>query len=358
MPKKNLKPPTDVLNDTTQKPQDGSDFPMKNDLDTEEKDLEDAETMEIPSTAVSEQKLPLSREMSRSTLNETDLRNHRQRLEKAKVAAEMLEAGWSIRDTAQELKLPKGFVEKISRKLRTESVGATSDARKEYLAKPYEYGLKKLQEEDGESLLESGWLEKTQRKIWKLKIEQDMMRKAGLIDGDGDSGNGSRINLNEILLAKVVASGGNTSAQELASFAAALKTLFAPQPGQDPLQFYATIKNLENQSIQQARTLESEAYARAKADNDRGLVHEVVDKVAPALGDVAKGLMNAAVRPQIPQPAPLSSIPSPLQIPEGEILSMGKTELESLNLPNTASNEGYSNLQKFKKESSEGVAKT
>jgi hypothetical protein len=215
------------------------------------------------------------------------------------------------------------------------------------MSKPYEYAVQKLESADGESLLESGWFERMQRKIWKMKIEADLMKKAGLLGGDGDSGgNSSRINLNEILLAKVVASGGNTSAQELASFAAALKTLFAPQPSQDPLQFYATIKNLENQSVQQARLVESEAYARAKADTNKGFLSQVVDKFAPAINDLAKAVTST---PKIPAPTPLE-IPGPdaIKLPEGELLGVAEQPLEGLSFPDS---QGYSNLTNLEKKS-------
>jgi hypothetical protein len=325
--------------DTPEMSEDTLKFHGKNSQDTNEDVQNTPKPMEIPSTTVSEQKLPLSREMSRSTLSETDLQKHRERLQKAKVAAEMLEAGWSVRDTAQELKLPKGFIEKISRKLKTESAGGASDARKEYLAKPYEYGLKKLQEEEGESLLESGWLEKTQRKIWKLKIEQDMMRKAGLIGGDGD--NGSRINLNEILLAKVVSSGGNTSAQELASFAAALKSLFSPSQPTDPIETFAKLQNITNQGVAQYKEVQAQAFQQAKEQANKGLIHEALETVSPLI-------KNITTKPPVPVPQvppPMTVNPESLELPQGEIIGAISTEeAEQLSKVGLNDNMGYTNF--------------
>jgi hypothetical protein len=348
------------------KPQDKRKKSKDNPQDKAQDSVKDSKTMEtasysensVVSTPVSTVSRPLSQPESQPeravSLSETDLEKERERLLKLKVAAEMLQSGWAIRDVSTELRLPKGTVEKISKTLRKET---SSDLRKQYLDKPYQWAKEKLESADeegeSESLLESGWFERMQRKIWKMKIEADLMRRAGLLGdgGDGDR-NSSRINLNEILLAKVVASGGSTSAQELANFAAALKGLFAPQQSQDPLQFYATIKNLENQSIQQNRVIETEAYRRAKADADRNILSDVVNK---AVGVAEPLIKNVFTRPSIPNPtpvAPAGQIPGPetldLQalrqglLPEGEVLMMNPAENIDLGL-------GYSNLDSIRR---------
>lgn len=278
-------------------------------------------------------------------------RRELERRQKSKVAAELLESGYSVRETASELDLPKAFVEKISKQARRER---PTDARQKYLARPFELANEKFSEadeEEGQSLLESGWLEKTQRKIWKLKIEQQMMRQAGLIGGDGENSGGSKINLQEILLAKIVASGGTTGAQELASFAASLKSLFA-QPAQtqpDPLDTFAKLQQIENQGVEKFSQLQTRAFEVAKSQVDRGFVKELVEKAV----DVGQKIL---VKPSPPPLPPLpTEIPAPMPIEnlslEPQLEAVGPVEnfpviRNATQVPLENSNSiGYSNLR-------------
>ncbi len=179
---------------------------------------------------------PKSKTVSESPeLTEEDLANQRERMLKTKSAREMLETGFTVRDVAEELKLPKGFVEKISKTIRREEVTASS-ARAENMARPYKYANEKLKksEDDDESLLDSGWILKMQRKLMKMKIEQDMMKRMGLLGDDNNNGGAGKLDLQQLLLAKIVSGGESLGAKELTEFASALKNLFSPNSTQDP----------------------------------------------------------------------------------------------------------------------------
>jgi len=277
-------------------------------------------------------------------LSEGDLKAEREKRGKIEIAEEMLSAGWSVRETALETRLPKSLIEKISKKLNS-AEHPRGGFRQAWNEKPYKEALARDEEtEDEEGLLSSGWIEKIQRKIWKMKIEQSLMKKAGLIGDDGEEKRSGSIDLNQILLAKVVASGGNINGQELISFATALKGLFAPQQTVDPIETFKRLEEIKGQGVQQYKEISGAAFAAAKAEGDKNFTREVVNK---AIETVSPLLKNIATKPaNIPEPTP--SIPPPMQVTQ--------SELEGLSLPphvpvaeaveTLPDNVGYSNIAK------------
>jgi len=269
------------------------------------------------------QKLVPQRRERSDTLTEGDLKAERERRGKIEIAREMLGSGWSVRETTSELKLPKSLVERISKKLNAEE-RPTGGYRQRYLERPYQKAMEQEEsEEDEEGLLSSGWIEKIQRKIWKMKIEQSLMKKAGLIGDDGDEKkSGSYLDLNQILIAKIVASGGNTNNQELISFATALKGLFAPQQADNFMERYAAMESIKSQGVEKYKEVTSAAYSQAKSESDKGFVKELVGK---AIETVSPLLKNIATKPSgIPEAT--ASIPPPMMPPTA-------AELERLSLP-------------------------
>jgi hypothetical protein len=340
---------------TVQKPQDNTEQnqdKLKKSLDKSQNETqdneEDTETMEIESPTVSVEKLPLSRELSQPKITERDLQKHNERLQKAKMASELLSVGYSVRDVAVQTGLPKGFVEKLSKKVRSESdsTTTTTDAKKEYLNKPFEYGLKKLKEEDedDESLLD--WGRKTRRRIDKWAMERDMMREAGLIGGNRDDNGSSRINIHELLLAKILASGGSTSGQELASFAASLVSVFAqPKNTADPIEAFSKLQNLENVGIERYKNLQATAFQQAQASANKGIIQQAIDVLAPSVNNLTKALTQPQNIPQPTAPAPAIPAPDVSNLPQGEVLGVADGSLEKLSLEDSA-NLGYSNLNR------------
>lgn len=266
------------------------------------------------------QKLIPRKEQRSDVLTEADLKAEREKRGRIEIAQEMLSVGWSVRETSQELKLPKSLVEKLSKKLNS-SEHPRGGFRQAWNEKPYKEALARDEEtEDEGGLLDSGWFERIQRKIWKMKIEQSLMRKAGLIGDDGEEKrSGSNIDLNQILIAKVVSSGGNINGQELISFATALKSLFAPQQSStaDPIEIFEKLQNVQNQGVKNYQQIEATVRANVASSENKGIIKEAIELAKPLLSRLGTAPSN------IPQPTP--SIPPPLTVTQ--------SELENLSLP-------------------------
>jgi len=289
-------------------------------------------------------KLVPSRSARSDTLTEADLKLERERRGKIQVATEMLGVGWSVREVSQELKLPKSLIEKLSKKLSAEE-RPTGGYRQRYLERPYQKAMEQEEnDEDTEGLLSSGWIEKIQRKIWKMKIEQSLMRKAGLIGDDGDEKrSGSDINLNQILIAKVVASGGQLTGKELIEFASSMKTLFTPQQSTaDPIEIFEKLQNVQNQGVKNYKELEASVRANVASSENKGIIKEAIELAKPFLKNLAQ--------PPSGIPEATASIPPPMQVTQSQLEALRLPTAEPLQglpvaeaLPDDV---GYSNIQK------------
>lgn len=295
----------------------------------------------------------VKRKSDKLVVTEKELVDHHERIEKSQLAEQMLENGWSIRDTAKELRLPKSLVEKLARDLNSSvSTARFTDARKRYLEKPYEFGLKKLEGEEDEDDFE--WLERTYKKLMRLKIQNDRMRKMGLI-GAEDNGGGNKLDLQQLLLAKIVSGGANgqpLTARELTEFAGALRNLFSPSQTTDPLEVFTKLDAIKSNGVQQYREIQERAYADVKAENDRGFVKDIVGKVAEVASPFVKSVLT---KPNIPAPTS-QTLPNPVPAPteaELETLQAGSLSKdvvlgETVSRPVSDATVGYTNLSKPK----------
>jgi hypothetical protein len=291
-------------------------------------------------------------------ISERMLAKQRERQLKAQVAKELLASGFSIRDTSSETGLPKGAVERLSKEMRREESQKGGNPRTQFMNKPYEYAVKKLEEADDEdeSLLDSGWFLKTQKKLLKMKFEMDMMKKMGLL-GD-DNNNGGDINVQKLLELKIVSSGGSTPASDLTAFAQALiglKDLIAAG-NKDPIDSFSKLENIKQAGIQNFKDLQQQAYVQAQQNANRGLLGEALNAVSPLAAKILSGQPRPPPPPpsEIPGPMPLPNQTSPPEGSLGDIISVETPQdLESLRLPTVEPGDatGYSNFELIRQKS-------
>ena len=262
---------------------------------------------------------------------------------KSKLAKEMLENAFSVRDVAEELELPKGFIEKISKTIRREE-SAKGNPRIRYMNRPYEEALEK--EDDNESLVDSGWIVKLRRKLLKQKIELDMMHEIGLLN-DGN-GHRQQIDIQRLLELRIVSGGEKSTAAELTAFATGLMPLVVASQKKetdDPISVFGKLQQIQTQGIEAYKSVQAQALAAAKSEADKGFVKEVVSKVASAAEPILKGFLNKP--PAVPVPSP--EIPGSMEIQQGALETLNLNEGQILATSGEATPPldvgGYSNLR-------------
>lgn len=348
-PKPKKRQSKDSLKDSNQDSKDSLEITMKNgqdiktDMQTDTpKTLESVESVHTEDTkpslvSVSEPE-PSTVEEQLSQAAKLEMARRKQ----DKIAAEMLASGFSVRETAAELQLPKSRVEKISKQTERET---RTNERQEYLNKPYEEMNRKMseiEEEKEDSLLASGWVEKTYRKLLRMKIESDMMRKMGLLGNDGENNGGSRINVQELLLVKLAASGGQSSAEELSKFASAMKSLFAPQQT-DALDTFAKLQEIETKGVEKFKQAQAEIESKVSQKNTTNLVEKLVSEGAR----VASSFLSKP--PSVPNLPPPTSLLTSQVVEPNTIVEAVPSALETASeIQQTVDNSalGYTNLNK------------
>ncbi|MCJ7634461.1 hypothetical protein MUP77_18970 [Candidatus Bathyarchaeota archaeon] len=290
---------------------------IENTMENASEPLSDASVLDVENEM---QKLvPHRRELS-----ESDLKREQERLGKIKIAQEMLQTGWSVREVSQELKLPKSLIEKLSKKLSaSESRPRGYGYREEYLQRPYRRALQESEDED-EDLVE--WARKENVKIMKMTIQMGMMRRNGLLGSDdGASTQTQKIDINSILIAKALGNNGGT--KEMAEMLNLFKSmgLLGEPKADDFMQKYAAMESLKDSAVAKNNAMQTQAFQQAKASADQGFTKEIVGKLVDAAAPFVK---NLTVRPvNIPGATEATaSIPPPLAGPT-------QAELESLSLP-------------------------
>lgn len=208
---------------------------------------------------------------------------------------EMLLSGMSIRDISGE-GYPKSLVEQISKKMRKEGrlikkpSGQKPTSRREYFEYPYQIAMKNVKKRE-----ENPYVQDI-KDMMRARFQMDMARSIF-----GDSQRKGKIDVHELLLAKIVSGGKDFGPEQLTQFAASLKSLFNPEQS-DFFAQYAAIKGLENQAVQTHDQVRSEAYKRAKDEASRDVVVEAIKQVAGPAKTLVSGLVGAAKKPTIPMP--------------------------------------------------------
>jgi hypothetical protein len=319
----------DTTQDVPQTSEENPDFPITNSQATNE----DVENTPKPIENVSEPKLQVS---------EADLRKHRERLLKLKDARELLANGWSIRETAKELNLPKSLIEKLSKKVEREESITTSGSRREWVEKPYADALKHVRTvEEDEEEDDFEWEDRMDRKMRRRKWLNDKMKAYGLI-GDNSPHSNTSDKLWDLLIAKSI---GGSSTKDMAEMLSLLKSMgLLGEP--DFMQKYAAMEGIKNQGIEKFQQMQTQAFQQAKASMDKGLVQQAIEKLAPIADNITKAMTTPK---NIPAPTPQIPGPENPQLPQGEILNVAsEQELEKLSLGGLPENQGYSNLESLR----------
>jgi hypothetical protein len=258
----------------------------------------------------------------------------------------MLEAGWSVRETAAELKLPKSLVERTSKRINSSESRPRGGYRQEYLERPYRRALS--EEDNEEDLVE--YARREQVRIDKMTIQRDMMRRNGLIGGDDDSDrNSSHINWTRVLEARAMSGNNNNSFDASLDKLIKLGVIRLP-PQENPIDVYTKLESMKDSAIVKYQTLQAQAMQAARESANKGIVSQAIEQFAPALTNLTKSLGQV----RIPSPTVAAPrMPGPMEIPNLEALqSLGRQRLgegQILSQAQAPENldlglEGYSNL--------------
>jgi len=270
---------------------------------------------------------PMSSDMSEPS--ESDLKKEQEKTKKMLLATQLLESGFSVRDVSRELKLSKSLVERASKKVNRET---SSRPRQEYMEQPFKKALE--ESEADESLLSTGWFEKTYRRLLRMRIEFKMMQNMGLLgEPDGNASQKTqKIDVNGLLFAKAISGSGSN--KEILELLATLKTmgLLGNSQQANAFETYTKIQELEKNAIEQHSKVEEQAFARAEANATKNLIVKTIDKFGEPLMNLGKGMLKPPNIPNPTMPQPMNPV---FAEPHSGILppNPNPTPLENLTLP-------------------------
>lgn len=259
---------------------------------------------------------------------------HLDKAEQILQVAELLASGKSVRQVLNETGYSKSLVEQVSKNISRERPDSSRSARTDYLNKPYELAVESQQKEEKQSWL-SDKIKSMVEDALMLSLQVQVYRD---VLGLGAKNNGG--DLYEKLLLTKAASNQSMSAQDLISFAAELKTLFAQQPQQPDnfLEKIEAIERLKDGALEKFAALQDKARQQVQSQQTKSLAEDLITKGA----DIAQKIFTA---PKTPQSLP--GLPPPTQpTPSPTAIMTEPVEVENLALPPRPDDSavGYTNI--------------